>query len=107
MCSKAPCSAAAIGCGSTSQLIDAATGNHLWAERFDKPVGDLFDMQDEIVARLARQLGTQLIGAEARRAERAPNPEFRGSLFPGHGVAEQGKHARLPARRRATISNAP
>ena len=37
------------------QLIDAETGNHLWAERFDKPLGDLFDMQDEIVARLANQ----------------------------------------------------
>ena len=30
------------------QLIDAETGNHLWAERFDKPLTDLFDMQDEI-----------------------------------------------------------
>jgi TolB-like protein len=39
------------------QLIDAETGAHLWAERFDKAVGDLFDMQDEIVARLANQLG--------------------------------------------------
>ncbi len=36
------------------QLIDAETGNHLWAERFDKPLIDRFDMQDEIVARLAR-----------------------------------------------------
>jgi TolB-like protein len=36
------------------QLIDAETGSHLWAERFDKPLADLFDMQDEIVARLAR-----------------------------------------------------
>jgi TolB-like protein/class 3 adenylate cyclase len=34
------------------QLVDAETGNHLWAERFDKPVADLFDMQDEIVSRL-------------------------------------------------------
>jgi TolB-like protein len=32
------------------QLIDAETGNHLWAERFEKPVTDLFDMQDEIVS---------------------------------------------------------
>jgi len=32
------------------QLVDAETGAHLWAERFDKPVADLFDMQDEIVA---------------------------------------------------------
>jgi TolB-like protein len=53
------------------QLIDAGSGAHLWAERFDKPVGDLFDMQDEIVGRLANQLGTQLIAVEARRAEQA------------------------------------
>ena len=33
------------------QLIDAGTGSHLWGERFDKPVADLFDMQDEIVSR--------------------------------------------------------
>jgi TolB-like protein/Flp pilus assembly protein TadD len=57
------------------QLIDAESGAHLWAERFDKPVADLFDMQDEIVARLANQLGTQLIVAEARRAEQAPHPD--------------------------------
>src|SRR5271169_1726501 len=56
------------------QLIDAETGNHLWAERFDKPLADLFDMQDEIVARLAGALNTELVGAEARRAEQAPNP---------------------------------
>ena len=66
------------------QLIDAESGNHLWAERFDKPVADLFDMQDEIVARLANALNAQLIIAEARRAERAPNPDFDGSLFSGH-----------------------
>jgi len=57
------------------QLIDAETGSHLWAERFDKPVADLFDMQDEIVARLANTLDAQLRSAEARRAERAPNPD--------------------------------
>ena len=38
------------------QLFDAETGNHLWAERFDKLLADLFDMQDEIVARLAGSL---------------------------------------------------
>jgi TolB-like protein len=38
------------------QLIDAETGNHLWADRFDKPLADLFDMQDEIVGRLAGAL---------------------------------------------------
>ena len=58
------------------QLIDAETGNHLWAERFDKPLADLFDMQDEIVARLASALNAQLIAAEARRVVQAPNLPF-------------------------------
>ena len=70
------------------QLIDAETGNHLWAERFDKPLTDLFDMQDEIVARLAGALNAQLVVAEARRAEKAPNPELDGPLFSGFGLAQ-------------------
>ena len=57
------------------QLIDAENGNHLWAERFDKPLADLFDVQDEIVAHLANALNAQLVAAEARRAERTPNPD--------------------------------
>ena len=72
------------------QLIDAETGAHLWAERFDKPVADLFDMQDEIVARLANQLGTQLIAAEARRAEQAPHPNSMDLYFQGMACANKG-----------------
>ena len=65
------------------QLIDAETGNHLWAERFDKPLADLFDMQDEIVARLAGALNAQLVAAEARRAEQALNPDSTDFYFQG------------------------
>jgi TolB-like protein len=65
------------------QLIDAETGNHMWAERFDKPSGDLFDMQDEIVSRLANTLNTELIEAEARRAERSPRPDAMDLYFQG------------------------
>jgi TolB-like protein/class 3 adenylate cyclase len=72
------------------QLIDSETGNHLWAERFDKPVADIFDMQDEVVARLANQLGTELITAEARRAERAPHPNSMDLYFQGMAVANRG-----------------
>jgi TolB-like protein/class 3 adenylate cyclase len=57
-----------------AQLIDAETGSHLWADRFDKHLGDPFVMQDEIVARLANALATRLTAADARRAERNPNP---------------------------------
>ncbi|HLN11477.1 MAG TPA: hypothetical protein VK281_21335, partial [Xanthobacteraceae bacterium] len=53
-----------------AQLIDAETGAHLWAERFDKPRADLFDMQDEITARLAHSLDLEIVAAEGRRAER-------------------------------------
>ena len=72
------------------QLIDAATGNHLWAERFDKPLADLFDMQDEIVARLAGQLGTQLIALEARRSGQAPHPDSIDLYFQGMACANKG-----------------
>ena len=53
-----------------AQLIDTETGAHLWAERFDKPRTDIFDMQDEITTRLARTVGVELVAAEGRRAER-------------------------------------
>jgi TolB-like protein len=53
-----------------AQLIDTETGAHLWAERFDKPRANLFTMQDEIAARLARTLDVEVVAAEARRAER-------------------------------------
>ena len=71
------------------QLIDAEAGHHLWAERFDKPVVDLFDMQDEIVARLTGPLSAPLIVAEARRAESGPEPRRIGPLFSGSGLALQ------------------
>jgi TolB-like protein len=72
------------------QLIDAETGNHLWAERFDKPLADLFDMQDEIVARLANALNAQFIAAEARRAEQAPTPDSMDLYFQGLAWLNKG-----------------
>ena len=65
------------------QLIDAEEGHHLWAERFDKTVADLFDMQDEIVARLTGPLNGPLVAAKARRAEQTPNPNSMDLCFQG------------------------
>ena len=69
------------------QLIDAETGNHLWAERFDKPLADLFDMQDEIVARSANARST--LKSQPPRLD-APNrlrtPTSDGFLFSGSGL---------------------
>jgi TolB-like protein/class 3 adenylate cyclase len=72
------------------QLIDAERGNHLWAERFDKPLADLFDTQDEIVARLAGALNAQLVAAEARRAEQATNPDSMDLYFQGLAWLNKG-----------------
>jgi TolB-like protein/class 3 adenylate cyclase len=72
------------------QLIDAETGHHLWAERFDKALTDLFDMQDEIAARLAGALNTELIAAEARRAEKAPTPNSIDLYFQGMAWLNKG-----------------
>jgi tetratricopeptide (TPR) repeat protein len=72
------------------QLLDAETANHLWAERFDKPVGDLFDMQDEIVSRLANALNAKLVEAEARRAERSLHPDSTDLCLQGRASWNKG-----------------
>ncbi len=58
-----------------AQLIDAETGAHLWADRFDEDIADLFKLQDQIVARLANSLGNELIIAEAQRDQRIEHPD--------------------------------
>jgi tetratricopeptide (TPR) repeat protein len=72
------------------QLISAETGHCLWAERFDKPIADLFDMQDEIVSRLANTLNTQFIEAEARRAETSLHPNSMDFYFQGMAWGNKG-----------------
>jgi TolB-like protein/class 3 adenylate cyclase/Tfp pilus assembly protein PilF len=72
------------------QLVDAETGNHLWAERFDKPIADLFDMQDEIVSRLANALDAELSAAEARRAEHSVHPDAMDLVFQGRSWFNRG-----------------
>ena len=88
------------------QLVDAETGNHMWAERFDKPLADLFDMQDEIVARLAGALNTQLVTAEARRAEQAPNPDSMDLYFQGLAWLNKGLTPDHVARARGFFDRA-
>jgi len=73
-----------------AQLVDTESGNHLWAERFDKPIADLFDMQDEIVSRLANALDAQLVEAEARRAERSLHLDAMDMYFQGIACANRG-----------------
>jgi TolB-like protein/class 3 adenylate cyclase len=88
------------------RLIDTDTGDHLWAERFDKPVGDLFDMQDEIVARLANQLQSELVSAEARRAERLPHHDSMDLVFQGRAILFRGLSPDMLAKARGFFDRA-
>ena len=88
------------------QLIDGETGNHLWAERFEKPVADLFDMQDEIVSRLANTLNAQLIAAEAHRAERSPHPNSMDLYFQGMAWVNRGSSPEYMAHARGFFERA-
>jgi adenylate cyclase len=56
-----------------AQLIDAATNTHLWAERFDHDIGDLFAIQNEITSRIANTLGWELLAAETARPTERPD----------------------------------
>jgi TolB-like protein/class 3 adenylate cyclase len=81
------------------QLIDGVTGNHLWADRFDKPLADLFDMQDEIVSHLANQLRPELIAVEAQRSERETNPDSMDYYFRGVAAFNKGRRDNLERAR--------
>jgi TolB-like protein/Flp pilus assembly protein TadD len=75
----------------TGQLIDALSGAHLWAERFDREVTDALDLQAELTAAIVGAIGWQIDSSELRRARHA-----RAGSPTAHGLAMQ---ARIAARR--------
>ena len=66
----------------TAQLIEAQSGNHVWAERFDRPLDDVFEVQDEITALVASTVGRQVTIAEYRvtRNRAVQDLDYRGLL---------------------------
>jgi adenylate cyclase len=74
-----------------AQLIDAESGAHLWADRFEEDVVDLFKLQDEVVARLARTLQVELVNAEAQRSlhDRPRNPDAIDLTMRGFALLNQ------------------
>jgi adenylate cyclase len=83
-----------------AQLVDAETDEHLWAERFDKERRDILEVQDEIVARLARSVGVEMVRHEGRRHSRAGETDdvvdlvMRGNaLTTEPDLKEQAAHA--------------
>ena len=56
----------------TGQLIDAASGAHLWAEKFDGTLDEVFDLQDQVAASVSSAIGVSVTSAEMERAKRKP-----------------------------------
>ena len=85
-----------------AQLIDAESGAHVWADRFEDDVVDLFKLQDDVVARLAGTLQVELLNAEAQRSlhDRPRNPDaidltMRGSAFLNQSLTKANRHKAL------------
>ena len=68
----------------SAQLIDAATDTHLWAERFDHGIGDLFALQNEITGRIGNTLNLELMAAEAARP--TIHPDALDYIFRGRAL---------------------
>jgi adenylate cyclase len=66
----------------TGQLIDAETGNHLWAERYDRDLADVFAIQDEITEAVVTAIEPTVAETERQRALRRP-PESLGAVGAG------------------------
>ncbi len=68
-----------------AQLIDAATGGHIWAERYDRNIGDLFSVQDEISESITTTVAPAFISVEARRAGRKAPESFNAWDYTARG----------------------
>jgi adenylate cyclase len=85
-----------------AQLIDAESDAHVWADRFEEDVVDLFKLQDEVVARLAGALQIELVNAEAQRSlhDHPQNPDaidltMRGSAVLNQSFNKANRHKAL------------
>jgi TolB-like protein/Tfp pilus assembly protein PilF len=63
----------------TAQLVEASTGNHIWAERYDREIAEVFAIQDEIAERVAGAIEPELLRRESERAAELPVANMRAS----------------------------
>jgi adenylate cyclase len=95
----------------TAQLVEAETGNHVWAERYDRDVADIFTVQDEITERVVAAIEPELYAAENLRSRRKP-PEsldawecvIRAFSAIGQGTREASAEAEALCRRAITLA---
>ncbi len=78
----------------TGQLIDATTGGHLWADRFEGTLDDIFELQDQLAASVVGAIAPQLERAEIERAKRKPTESLDAYDCYLRGMAKLQKGAR-------------
>ena len=85
----------------TGQLIDAATGAHLWADRFEGALEDIFDLQDQVTASVVGAIAPKLEQAEIERAKRKPTESLDAYDYylRGHGDFHRWTQRRRSAKR--------
>jgi hypothetical protein len=71
----------------TAQLIDAGTGGHLWADRFDGPLDDIFGLQDQVTGGVVGAISPKLQQAEIDRARGKPTEDLQAYDYYLRGVA--------------------
>jgi adenylate cyclase len=72
----------------TGQLIDTATSAHIWADRFDGPLDDIFELQDQVASSVAGAIEPKLRSAEVERAIRKPTESLDAYDLYLHALAE-------------------
>ena len=76
------------------QLIDASTGTHIWADRFDGTLGDVFDLQDQVTASVVGAMAPKLEQAEIERAKNKPTDSLDAYDFFLRGMANFNQRTR-------------
>jgi tetratricopeptide (TPR) repeat protein len=78
----------------TGQLVDAATGGHLWADQFDGALAEIFDLQDRVAASVVGAIAPRLEAAEIERVRRKPTESLDAYDYLLRGVAALHKWSR-------------
>jgi adenylate cyclase len=95
----------------TAQLVEAATGNHIWAERYDRDLADIFAVQDEITERVVAAIEPELYAAEQVRSQSKPPDSLdawecviRALSCIGQGTLNENTEAEALCRRAIAIA---
>jgi adenylate cyclase len=95
----------------TAQLVEAATGNHVWAERYDRDLADIFAVQDEITERVVAAIEPELYAAEHVRSQSKPPDSLdawecviRALSLIGQGTRDENTEAEALCRRAIAVA---